>query len=182
MVDWLSNSDNRESSSMCMPKIVRKGLGGSLSVNSMDKVNQSCVIGNCISENYSRIKVVYVYHLRETVVSMRSNTLPEERRFTKSVQKQTCIAQTRCIGPITKTLKTNLPLTGGKTVELIDWDHIVPREVYFPIFITIGVKQPLLGSSQIRWTHWLHTKNSQFFTLQKGKNEPCLKGLLFVAE
>ena len=85
IVDRLLKSYKRKSSSLCMPKTVRKGLGGSLSVNSMDKVNQSCVIGNCISENYSRIKVVYVYHLRETVVSMRSNTLPEERRFTKSV-------------------------------------------------------------------------------------------------
>ena len=38
---------------------------------------------------------------------------------------------TRCIGPITKTLKTNLPLTGGKKVELSDWDHTGPRAVNF---------------------------------------------------
>ena len=99
-----------------MPKTVRKGLGSSLSVNSIDKVMQFCVIINCSYENFIKIKVGYMYHCRETLVSMRSNTLPEELRVTESFENQTCVSQTRCIGPSTKTLKTHLPLTGGKTV------------------------------------------------------------------
>ena len=105
IVDRLPKSDNRKSSSLCIPKPVRKGMGCSLSVNSMDKVKHFCVISNCSSENSSVIKVGYVYHFRETVVSMISNTLLEERRVTDSFEKQTCISQTRCIGPSTKTLK-----------------------------------------------------------------------------
>ena len=62
---------------------------------------------------------------------MGSNTLPEERWITDSFEKQTCISQTLCIGTRTKALKTNLPLTGGKTVELRDWDHTGPRAVEF---------------------------------------------------
>ena len=64
-------------------------------------------------------------------MSIRSNTLPEERRVTELFEKQTCIAQTQCIGTSTKTLKSNLPFTGGKTVELSDWDHTEQRAVDF---------------------------------------------------
>ena len=60
-MDRLTNSDNRKSSSLCIPKIVRKGLGGSLSVNAMDKVKQSRVISNFRSEILSLIKVGSVY-------------------------------------------------------------------------------------------------------------------------
>jgi len=130
-VGRLPNLDNSKYSSLCMPKTVRKGLGSSLSVNAMEKVNQFCLISNCSSENTSRIKVGSMYPCMETVVSMRSNTLPEERRVTESSKNQKCIAQTRCIGPSIKTLKTNPPLTGGKTAELSDWDHTGPRAVDF---------------------------------------------------
>ena len=129
IVGRLPNSENRKSSSLCMPKTVGKGLGSSFYANAMDRVKNSCVIRNCSIENSSGIKVVYMYHCRETFISMISNTFPGERRVTDSFEKQTCISQTRCIGPSTKTLKTNLPLTGGKVIELSDWDHTGPREV-----------------------------------------------------
>ena len=64
-------------------------------------------------------------------MSMRSNTLPEERRVTESFENQKCIAQTRCIVPSIKILKNNPPSTGGKTAELSDWDHTVTRAVAF---------------------------------------------------
>ena len=62
IVDRLPNSDDKKYSSMCMLKTVQKGLGNSLSVNTIGKVNQFFVISNCSSENMSRIKVGYVYH------------------------------------------------------------------------------------------------------------------------
>ena len=80
IVDRLPKSDNIKSSTLYMPKTVWKGLGSRLSVNAMDKVNQFCVMSNCSSENSSVIKVGSVYHYRETVLSMISNTLPEERQ------------------------------------------------------------------------------------------------------
>ena len=129
--DRLPNSGKIKYSSLCMPKSVRKGLGSSLYVNAMDKVNQFCVIRNCSSKNSSGIKVGSVYHCRETVVSMRSNTLPEDRRVTESCDKQPCIPQTRCIGPRTNTLKNNLLLTGDKKVELSDWYHTGLRAAEF---------------------------------------------------
>ena len=75
----------------------------------MDKVNQFGVIINCISENSSGIKMGSVYHCRETVMSMRSNTLLEERRVTEKFEKQKCKAKNRCIVTSTKTLKSDLP-------------------------------------------------------------------------
>ena len=131
IVDRLPNSDNSKSSSLLMLKTVRKGLESSLCVNFMDKVKQLCVISNCGCENSSRVKVGYMYHFRETVVPMRSNTLPEKRRVAESFEKQTCIAQNECIGPSTNILKTNIPLTGGKRVERSDWGHTGPRVVDF---------------------------------------------------
>ena len=131
IVDRLTNSENIKYSSLCIPKTAQKGLGSSLYVNTMDKVKQFCVISNCSSKNSYGIKVGSMYHCRETVMPMRSNTLPGERRVTESFDKQTCIVQNRCIGPSTKKLKTNLPLTGYKTVELSDWDHTGPRTVEF---------------------------------------------------
>ena len=68
IVDRLTKSDNRKSSILYMPKTVCKWMGGSLSVNSMDRLKQFCVINNCSSEILSVIKMVSVYHCRETVV------------------------------------------------------------------------------------------------------------------
>ena len=72
-----------------------------------------------------------MYPCMETVVSMRSNRLSEERRVTESFENHNCIAQTQCIGSSIKTLKTNLPLTGGKIAELSDWDHTGPKVADF---------------------------------------------------
>ena len=83
IVDRLPNSYNSKYLILCMPKAVRKGLGISLHINAMDKVNQFGVIRNYISEKSSGIKVGYVYHCRETVISMIYNTLPEERQVTE---------------------------------------------------------------------------------------------------
>ena len=112
-------------------KKVRKCLGGSFSVNSMDKVEQFLVIGNCSSQNSSGIKGGYVYPYRETVISMVPNTPPEERQVAKLFENQTCIAQTKWIGPRINTLKTNLPLIGGKASELSIWYHRGPILVDF---------------------------------------------------
>ena len=127
----LTNSDDSKYSIMCIPKIVRKELESSLSINSMDKVKQFCVISNCSSENSSGPKVGSVYHCRDTVVKMRLITLTEERWVTESSEKRTGIAQNQCIGPITMPIKTNPPLTGGKTVELSNLYHTRSRAVDF---------------------------------------------------
>ena len=76
IVERLSKSDNRKSSGMRSTKTVRKGLMSRLSINTMDKVKQFFVISKCSSENSSGVKLVSVYHFRETVVSMISNTIP----------------------------------------------------------------------------------------------------------
>ena len=68
IVDRMPNSGNRKSSSLCMSKKVRKNLGSSLYIKSMEKVKQFFVISNQRSENWSGINVGYVYHCRETAV------------------------------------------------------------------------------------------------------------------
>ena len=69
----------------------------------------------------SGIKVGSVYPCRETFMSMRTNTLPEERQIVELFYNQMCIAQTQCIGSSINTLKTNLPFIGGKASEISDW-------------------------------------------------------------
>ena len=69
----------------------------------------------------SGIKVGYVYPCRDTFMSMRTNTLPEERQIVELFYNQMCIAQTQCIGSSINTLKTNLPFIGGKASEISDW-------------------------------------------------------------
>ena len=130
-VNRLLKSDHGKSASLCMLKTVWKGLGPSLSVNAMGKVEPFQVTSNSSSENLSIIKAGSIYPCRETVLSMGSNTCQEKQWITESLDNQTCIAQTQCIGPSKKTLKTDLSLNDSKAGGLSDWDYTGPKTVGF---------------------------------------------------
>ena len=81
-----------------------------------------------------------------------------------------------------KDIKTNLLLTGGKTIELSYWDHTGPRAVDFSdIHNNWGETDVPRDQPEKMGTVAAHQELT-FFTLQKGKKYPCLKGILFLTK
>ena len=93
-VNRLLESDHRKASILFMLKTVWKGLGDSLSVNAMDKVEPFQVTIHCNSGNLSMMHAGSLYSCSQTVLSMVSNTRPEEQCITNPLDIKTFIAVT----------------------------------------------------------------------------------------
>ena len=78
------------------------------------------------------MKAGSVYTCRDIVLSMGSNTCPEEQLITDSLDNQTHISQNQCIGHSKKTSKTDVSSNDSKAGGgLSEWDYTGPRTVEF---------------------------------------------------